>query len=89
MLAPKSGSQFKKDVKLQKRRGKDMEKLKKIIGILLAEEPVPPEYKDHQLLGDKSAYRELHIEDDWLLAYSVDPPLLRLYRTGRHKDIFC
>lgn len=65
-----------------------MGKLRTIINILLNGDLVPEKYYVHPLSGDMTGYMELHIEDDWLLVYKVDPPLLKLYRTGRHKDIF-
>ncbi len=44
-------SQFKKDVKRQKKRGKDPGKLKAVVEMLAAGKPLPREYPDHPLLG--------------------------------------
>jgi mRNA interferase YafQ len=44
-----STAQFRKDVKLAQRRGKNMEKLREVILLLLQGEPLPPQYKDHPL----------------------------------------
>ena len=43
--------QFKKDVKRMQKRGKDLDKIKTVIDLLLAEEPLPPKNRDHQLGG--------------------------------------
>lgn len=46
--------------------------------------------KDHGLVGDKHGYRELHIQDNWLLVYQVkmDVLVLVLVATGTHDDIY-
>lgn len=88
MLIPVQSSAFKSDVKRQKKRGKDMGKLKKLIELLANEDDVPPEYVDHPLSGNWRGYRDAHIEGDWLLIYKVDDDELRLARTGTHQDIF-
>jgi mRNA interferase YafQ len=44
--------QFKKDVKRMQKRGKDLDKIKTVIDLLLAEEPLPPKNRDHQLGGN-------------------------------------
>lgn len=80
--------QFKKDVKLAKKRSKDLEKLKKILDILASGEEVPAEYKEHPLIGNWKGYRDIHIEPDWLLIYIKTKDTLRLERTGSHVDLF-
>ena len=46
-------------------------------------------YKDHSLVGNWYGYRELHIEKDWLLIYTIDENelVLILTRTGSHDEI--
>jgi mRNA interferase YafQ len=43
------GTQFKRDVKLAQKRGKDMAKLRELILLLVEASPLPPRYKDHAL----------------------------------------
>lgn len=83
-------SQFKKDVKLAKKQGKDMDKLFNIIEKLANGESLEPKYKDHNLSGEYSKCRECHIEPDWLLIYRIEKDLLvlGLTRTGTHSDLF-
>ncbi|HHR6391309.1 TPA: type II toxin-antitoxin system YafQ family toxin [Providencia alcalifaciens] len=88
MLIPVQVSAFKSDVRRQKKRGKDMGKLKTLIELLVNGDDVPPEYVDHPLLGNWRGDRDAHIEGDWLLIYKVDGDELRLARTGTHQDIF-
>jgi len=45
-------SQFKKDVKLADRRGKDLAKLKAVIDLLIDGDALPVQYKDHPLRGN-------------------------------------
>jgi mRNA interferase YafQ len=85
---PISGAQFRRDVKLAERRGKDMTKLRELILLLIEGEPLPPRYKDHSLGGDWKHHRDCHIEPDWLLLYKIDGADLYLIRTGTHSDLF-
>jgi mRNA interferase YafQ len=85
---PISGAQFRRDVKLAQRRGKEMSKLRELIQLLMEESPLPPRYKDHALAGDWKHYRDCHIEPDWLLIYKIDGDDLHLVRTGTHSDLF-
>lgn len=79
---------FKKDVKRAQKRGKDMDKLKAVILLLLDDKPLEPRHRDHPLKGDWIGYRDLHIEPDWLLLYRVSETELMLARTGTHSDLF-
>ena len=83
-------SQFKKDVKLAGKRGKDLEKLKTVLDLLISGEELPAQYKDHPLRGNFSGSRDCHIEPDWLLIYTLTDKdsHLRLERTGTHSDLF-
>jgi len=60
-------SQFKKDYKNSIKLGLVIDKLDKTIELLAKDGFLPPEYKDHSLVGDKKGLRECHIEPDWLL----------------------
>ncbi len=81
-------TQFKRDVKLAEKRGKDMAKLRELILLLVEASPLPPRYRDHTLTGDWKHHRDWHIEPDWLLLYKVDGNDLYLVRTGTHADLF-
>jgi mRNA interferase YafQ len=81
-------SQFKRDVKVAEKRGKDMAKLRQALVLLIEERALPERYKDHSLGGNWKGHRDLHIEPDWLLIYQIDGNDLYLARTGTHADIF-
>ena len=82
------GAQFRRDVKLAQRRGKDLSKLREVILLLAEGGPLPPRYKDHPLSGEWKHYRDCHLEPDWLLIYKIEGHDLYLVRTGTHSDLF-
>jgi len=80
--------QFRRDVKRLSMRGKEMAKLRQVIGALIAGQPLPPQNRDHPLKGTMKDCRECHIEGDWLLIYRIEGSELCLVRTGTHADLF-
>jgi mRNA interferase YafQ len=81
-------SQFKRDVKLAQKRGKDSSDLRTVIETLAQGRTLPARYRDHQLKGMFKDCRECHIEGDWLLVYRIEGQALQLVRTGTHSDLF-
>lgn len=83
-------NQFKKDLKLAKKQGKDLDKLFEVINILANGEKLDTKFKDHDLFGSYKGTRECHIEPDWLLIYEIDNNalILMLYRLGTHSELF-
>lgn len=83
-------NQFKKDLKLAKKQGKNLDKLFEVINILANEEKLGTKFKDHDLSGNYKGTRECHIEPDWLLIYEIDNNtlVLMLYRLGTHSELF-
>lgn len=83
-------NQFKKDLKLAKKQGKDLDKLFEVINILANGEKLDTKFKDHDLSGSYKGTRECHIEPDWLLIYEIDNNtlVLMLYRLGTHSELF-
>lgn len=88
MRLPSYSGQFKRDVKQSKKRGKDMDKLKTLLSLLIEGKPLPALYLDHPLKGDWIGFRDAHIEPDWLLIYKITTDGVRFERTGRHTDLF-
>ena len=83
-------SQFRKDLKLAKRRKKNLDKLFEVIDVLANGGVLDEKYKDHSLIGRYAGTRECHIEPDWLLIYEIreNVLVLMLYRMGTHSDLF-
>lgn len=88
MRQPNYSGQFKRDLKQAQKRGKDIGKLKTLMALLLAAQPLPTMYLDHPLKGNWCSFRDAHIEPDWLLIYKIDGNVVRFERTGRHTDLF-
>ncbi|MBR3417948.1 MAG: type II toxin-antitoxin system YafQ family toxin [Oscillospiraceae bacterium] len=83
-------AEMKRNVKLMKKRGKDISKLTAMLDLLASGKPVPEQYNDHRLSGNLKDFRECHIEPDWLLMYQIheDVLILTATATGTHADLF-
>ena len=82
---------FKKGYKLAKKQGKDLPMLAWAINQLSQDNPLPKNWKDHQLKGSMKRFRECHIggSGDWLLVYEKREAnlILYLFGTGTHTDL--
>ena len=83
-------NQYKKDVKLAKKRNYNISELLEVVKKLSFGLPLEEKYKDHALEGNWKNHRELHIRPDWLLIYQIkdDILILEFSRTGTHSDLF-
>ena len=81
-------SQFKRDVKRMKKRGRDLGKLKEVLEKIISGQELEAKYSDHALVGQYKGTRECHIEPDWLLFYELAQSEVVLIRTGTHVDLF-
>jgi len=70
------------------KRGKNLDKLKTLITLLVQDQALPLQCRDHLLVGNYALHRECHIEPDWLLIYKKDLEMIVLERTGSHADLF-
>lgn len=84
--------QFKKDLKLARKRHLPEKEIFDVIRILAEDGVLPPDKHDHVLVGNFAGCRECHIRPDWLLIYRKQEDgvlgLLQLVRTGSHSDLF-
>lgn len=82
---------FKRDYKKMQKKHYNMEILKQVVELLLnkQDEILKSKYKDHALKGNWKGFRELHLDNDWLLIYKIDNTELTLtmVRTGSHDEI--
>lgn len=90
MLKVEYTTQFKRDLKLARKRKKDMAALQQVMKKIEHEEILNPQLKDHPLTGNWKAHRELHVGPDWLLIYKLIPEekMAIFVRTGTHSDLF-
>ncbi len=81
---------FKKDVKLAKKRGLNMQLLDQVVTKLVLEGKLPVTFKPHVLKGNYKGLWECHIQPDWLLVWEQNETikLITLIRTGTHSDLF-
>jgi len=83
-------AQFRKDIRLAHKQGKDITLLESIIVMLANDEPLPEKYRDHALSGNWKTHRECHVTPDWLLVYRKNNNgelLLILARIASHSDL--
>jgi mRNA interferase YafQ len=52
MRTPGYTTQFEKDIKRMRKRGKDIQKLKQVLSSLIEEEQLVERFKDHPLIGN-------------------------------------
>lgn len=73
------------------KKHRDVQKLRAVVEALMIQDRqlLRQKYRDHQLTGNWKGYRELHIENDWLLIYRIEKKELQLVltRTGTHDDL--
>lgn len=76
------------------KRGKSRKKLDDVLVLLVnnMEKGISPhlllprQYKLHKMLGQYNGFWDCHIENDWVLIYSLHGDTLRLDRTCSHSD---
>lgn len=88
MLTPLYQKRFQKDVKKAKKQGKNIQKLKVVLELLIEEKPLPRKYLAHRLKGDYADCLECHIEPDWLLIYIKTKTEITFIRTGSYTELF-
>lgn len=81
-------TRFEKDYRKALKSGKDMTRLKRVMTWIAADEPLPPELRDHKLIGNFQGRRECHLAGDWLLIYKLDGDMVIFERTGSHAELF-
>lgn len=88
MLKLKTTNRFEKDYKKALKSGRDMDKLKRVMGWIASEQSLPQELRDHKLIGNYKERRECHLAGDWLLIYKLDEETVIFERTGSHSELF-
>ena len=85
-------TQYKKDLKLARKRNLPEDELNHIVSNLANDIPLEPKHNDHALSNNFRGFRECHIRPNWLLMYrktdNDELQILELARTGSHSDLF-
>ena len=84
----KASGRFLRDLKLARKRGKDLRKIQAVIDALARGEKLAERHRPHLLKGDMRGLFECHVEPDWLLIWDQDDEHLYLIRCGTHADLF-
>jgi len=79
---------FIRDSKKLKMSDKHFTKFVEYIYLLSHKKPLPPEAKDHELIGNWKNFRECHISGDLLLIYQIEDETIKLVRMGSHSQLF-
>ncbi|MCT7579166.1 type II toxin-antitoxin system YafQ family toxin [Aliarcobacter butzleri] len=79
---------FTKDLRKAKLNPTNSGKLFLYISLLLNNEELPSEAKDHYLTGEWKDTKEFHISGDLLVIYIIDENTLQLLRIGTHSQLF-
>ena len=58
MLEIVPSNQFRKDLKLARKRGLKIERLKEVVNILAEQKKLEDKYRDHGLSGEYKGFRE-------------------------------
>ena len=82
--------QFKKNVKLCKKRGLPLDELWLVIAQLLDGKELDERYQAHILKGDRKDQWKCHVRPNWLLIWEQREKelILVMLNTGTHSDIF-
>ncbi|HXF29614.1 MAG TPA: type II toxin-antitoxin system YafQ family toxin [Chlamydiales bacterium] len=88
MLKIYYANSFKKEIKKQEKRGKNLKKMTEIITKLVTGQKLEDRHKLHKLHGDYKDHWECHREPDWLLIFRKTPDSITFERTGSHSDLF-
>jgi mRNA interferase YafQ len=90
MFEIERGRFFKKDEKKIKFTDTQFQKYILYLSMLINEQPLPQEAKDHSLTGEWKDCREFHIGGDLIVIYRIDKKnnVLQLIRIGSHSQLF-
>jgi mRNA interferase YafQ len=79
---------FSKDLKRATLNATNTAKLFIYISLLLHEEALPAQARDHALTGEYKDTREFHVSGDLLVVYRIEENTLQLLRIGTHSQLF-
>lgn len=79
---------FRKDELKAKLTDEQYTKKIQYLILILSDEALPPQARDHDLLGDYKGFREFHLGGDMLIIYTVRDDIVYLQRMGTHSQLF-
>ena len=89
MKSLKTSTQYRKDLKRYRNKPQKLEALRKVLELLINEQPIPQEYYPHMLQGEYKGCMECHIQGDFLLIWIDEVnDIIELVRLGSHSELF-
>ncbi|GEM_PF-1086646 len=96
LYVPVHEEQFEKDIQNMKKSGRKsiVSKFVTVYSLILDQslegQILLRNFKDHELMGSYEGFRELHVQQNWLIIYKVDHAQKEIYfaRAGTHADLF-
>lgn len=89
MKSLKTSTQYRKDLKRYRNKPQKLEALRKVLELLVNEQPIPQEYYPHMLQGEYKGCMECHIQGDFLLIWIDEVnDIIELVRLGSHSELF-
>lgn len=91
MLTVVTSQSYRRNLKKLHRSGRfNSEKLNHVVLMLVTEEKLPEQYRDHALSGNMNMFRECHVSPDILLVYRIEKRILTLTLVdiGSHSELF-
>lgn len=79
---------FTKDLKKAQLNSTNSAKLFLYVSLLLNEEELPSQARDHFLTGEYKDTKEFHISGDLVVIYMINDNSLQLLRIGTHSQLF-
>ncbi len=83
-----SSTALTKDFERAVKRGIPLSRFKEIVTLLVNEERIPDQFKDHKLIGNRNGYRELHVFPELIFIYRSTDDTIYGERLGSHSDLF-
>ncbi len=93
MRHSRTTKEFRRHYTKCERSGKDMEKLKAVMSMLVRRRQIPAKHRDHALQGKWKYIRDCHIEGDWILLYELGTDqdgheTIIFHATDNHENLF-
>jgi mRNA interferase YafQ len=88
MLKLRTTARFEKDYRKARKSGRDISRLKRVMTWIANKQQLPPELRDHKLVGACQGRRECYLAWDWLFIYKLEEDAVIFERTGSHSELF-
>lgn len=83
-------SRFEKKVSKRAKRDASLyEEIEEVVDLFERCQKLPPQYRDHALLGEYRGFREFHLRFNLLVIYyDIEKDVLLFHDIGTHEELF-